>query len=126
MGASKAAPRSWFQFGSGKSGVVFSLGFPSGQRFRIEVYIDTSDLERNAAIFDALFHEREPIEQAIGEPLEWDPLENRRAKRISLYAPYVVSIDSQEEVLQELIEWAIPSTIKFVEVFRPHLRSHAP
>jgi len=40
-------------------------------RFRVEVYIDTGDRDRNLAIFEALQEQREEIEREIGVSLEF-------------------------------------------------------
>lgn len=117
--ASKTRAQNWFQFASGKHGVYFDWSFTGDSRFRVEVYIDTQDRDRNLAIFEALRPYREELEQAIACPLEWELLEQRRAKRIVAYAPFNVSILSSEDDLRRLKEWALTTTIRFVEVFRP-------
>jgi hypothetical protein len=121
--ASKTYPQGWFAFASGKSGVSFALVFALRQRFRAEVYIDTGDRDRNLAIFEALYEQRETIEAELGEALGWEHLEAARAKRISLYAPFTVSIRSPEQELNHLKVWAVPAMVKMVAAFRPRLRA---
>ena len=119
--ASKTQPDSWFSFAAGKSGVNFSLAFVSReQRFRAELYIDTGDRDRNLALFEALHEQREAIAREIGAALEWERLE-ARAKRISLYAPFPISIRSPGSELKRLKEWAVPSMVNMVTAFRPRL-----
>jgi hypothetical protein len=120
--ASRTQPESWFIFGSGRAGVAFGWSFVPQSRFRVEVYIDTPDRERNVAIFDALQQQREAIEREIGMPLDWQPLENRRAKRISAYAPFPATIEASPEELSRLREWAIATTLGVVGAFRPRLK----
>jgi hypothetical protein len=72
------------------------------------------------ALFEALHEQREAIEAEIGAALDWERLE-ARAKRISLYAPFPVSIRSPESELKRLKDWAVPSMVKMVTAFRPRL-----
>ena len=121
--ASRTQPESWFIFASGKSGVVFGWSFVSQSRFRVEVYIDTGQRERNLAIFEALQQQREEIEQGIGVPLEWEELEGRRATRIAVYTPFPATIESTEEELSQLKEWLLTTTAEMVRAFRTRLKA---
>jgi hypothetical protein len=122
-GASKSQRQSWLALASGKTGVSLNWVFGSAERFRTEVYIDTTDLDRNLAIFEALNRQRQAIEDELGYSLEWDRLEQRRAKRIAALAPFNVSISSPDGELERLIDWAAATMIKFAEVFRPRLKN---
>ena len=44
----------------------------------VELYIDTGDLNENKRIFDGLVAKREVIDQAFGEKLDWERLDERR------------------------------------------------
>ena len=57
--------------------------FGSKGKIRQELYIDRSTLEQCRAVFDALHARRQEFEAAYGRQLEWDPLEGRKACRIS-------------------------------------------
>ena len=59
--ASRTQPESWFNFASGRTGVAFGWSFVSQSRFRVEVYIDAGERERNLAIFESLQQQREEI-----------------------------------------------------------------
>ena len=59
------------------------------------------------------------FEHEFGEPLEWEPLEGRRAFRIAVYREG--SIDDAEENLVEIRAWAIDRLLKFKSVFDPRL-----
>lgn len=50
-----------------------------------ELYVDRGDQQQNKAIFDALIEKKLRIEEAYGEPLTWDRLDDKRACRIKAY-----------------------------------------
>ena len=78
--------RGWLPVGQGLSGVRLTLVFYA-QGLRTEFYFGSSDQRLNQSRFDAVLALREPIESAIGQPLEWEALEGRKACRIALYGP---------------------------------------
>ena len=78
--------RGWLPVGQGLSGVCITLVFYA-QGLRTEFYFGSSDQRLNQSRFDAVLALREPIESAIGQPLEWEALEGRKACRIALYGP---------------------------------------
>jgi hypothetical protein len=81
--ARAAQPMSWYAFRSGVSGCLLSSVFASGKRLRSEVYIDTGDREKNKSIFDFLLSNKDVIQTEIGEQLDWERLDERRACRIA-------------------------------------------
>jgi hypothetical protein len=123
--ASRTQPESWFNFASGRAGVAFGWVFVPQSRFRIEVYIDTGERERNIAIFEALRQQREDIERGIDVPLEWEALEGRQATRIAAYAPFPAAIEDPQQELFRLKEWTIATTLAIVSAFRPRLKTLA-
>ena len=66
-------------------------------RVRAEAYIDFGEADANKALFDRLRRNRDALEQAFGEPLSWEWLDERRASRIAVYCPG--SIDASPEEL---------------------------
>jgi CBS domain-containing protein len=96
-----------------------AFAFARDKRFRVELYIDTGDAERNKLIFDALDQQKEAIETALGEPLSWERLEGKRASRVALYRE--ATINDGDAALQNLQEWAVPAMIKFRAVISEHL-----
>jgi hypothetical protein len=67
-----------------------SVGYPNGINLnycvrqhdaQVELYIDSDkdSGDGNRAIFDHLFENKESIEQSFGGPLEWMPMESKRA-----------------------------------------------
>ena len=74
----------WLGAGSGKSGLGFN--YTIGQhRGSVELYIDRGKDadDENMSIFQALADHREEIEAAYGGELSWEPLEGKRACRIT-------------------------------------------
>src|ERR1043166_914199 len=90
------------------------LSFALRQRLRLEYYIDTGDKEENKRVFDALSVHRTLIEGELGQPLEWEPLQKKRASRIALYTEG--SITDEPEKLAGLIEWAVENAVRFYNV----------
>lgn len=123
--ANRTQPESWFSFASGRAGVAFGWVFGPQPRYRVELYIDKVARERNVAIFDALRQQCDEIEREIGESLEWQALENRRAKRIALYAPFSATAEGTKEEMAHLKEWTITTTLRFASAFRPRLKALA-
>jgi hypothetical protein len=73
----------WFTAGIGRAGFSLHLSLTE-ERARVECYIrmgkDSDD--RNEAAFRALLDQREQIEAAFGEPLDWQELPDRIGCRI--------------------------------------------
>lgn len=110
---------SWVGIGTGRTGFGFSLAFTSGQRFRLEVYIDSGDKLINKRAFDILQVSKESIEKQLETELEWDRLDHRRACRISWYYSQSVGIMDGDDELEKLMVWSVPSFFKFREVMLP-------
>lgn len=116
--ASTPGPQSWFSTGIGNSGFSIGANFTGDGRFRVELYIDTGNKEQNKAAFAQLRESEGSIHEAIGEPLEWQELPERRASRISLPRPGTIDDTKQHE---EYISWSAERMTKFREVFRPFI-----
>jgi hypothetical protein len=80
--AKAGQPQNWDSFSSGTRGFVYSAKSASDGRLRVELYIDLGDVEQNKAAFDKLLVEPAAIETALGQPLEWERLDTKRAARI--------------------------------------------
>ena len=106
------------------------LGLPSGHtslryrayfarldgkyRMRADVYIKTE------ALFDGLLRQKERIEEAVGESLVWERLDDSPSSRISLYFPGTMRI-SEEERWPEARAWLVDSLGKLRDAFTPEL-----
>jgi hypothetical protein len=86
-----------------------------------EIYIDfgKNSEEDNTRLFEALLADRETIEEVFGGPLEWEPLEGRKACRIRKVVNGGGWRDepSWPGVHDELID----TMIRLEGAFRPHL-----
>ena len=117
--ARAAQPQSWYFFPSGVQGVSYGTSFAQGGRARVELYIDQGDAESNKAIFDSLAAQKADIEEELGESLEWERLDDRRASRIALYREG--HIEQSEEELREIRGWMIERILRLKRVLGPKL-----
>ena len=80
--ARKAQPQSWYSFSSGTCWFTYGASFTANGRARVELYIDSTDRERNKLAFDKLEQQKTVLESEL-KPLEWERLENRRGEPYS-------------------------------------------
>ncbi len=118
--AKHAFPQNWFGFPVGRSGFTINAVFGDKKTFRVELYIDTSDRDRNKAAFDALYQDRQAIETEVGQIVTWDRLDDRRASRV--HCSISGSIGDAQEKLEELQEWALELVWKFHEAFHSRVQ----
>ena len=122
-----AAPskRHWMSFPSSRSNLLrYFAAFcrPDGRyRLRAEAYIDTGDVEATKNVFDDLHRRKERIEKAVGEALDWDRIDDRRASRISLYFPDEIRV-TEEERWPEARDWLIRAMGGMRDAFDPAIR----
>ncbi|MCA1955132.1 MAG: DUF4268 domain-containing protein [Anaerolinea sp.] len=72
----------WVSAGAGKSGVTWAYVVLMDHA-RVELYIDTLEVDKNKRYFDALLKHKNEIEASFGAPLEWQRLDQKRASRIA-------------------------------------------
>ncbi len=113
-------PQNWYSFSSGARGFTYGVSFASGGRVRAELYIDTGDAEDNEAAFKSLHDAREDIEKEIGESLEWEALEGKRASRVAAYRDG--AIEDPDEKLEQYRAWAVERMLLFQKVFGPRIQ----
>lgn len=120
--STKAQSVHWASFPSGRSGVGVNASFcrPDKYRLRAEIYIDVGDAESNLGLFNGLHAHKAKIEDEIGEELDWDPLEGKRACRISLYFPGGIQVRKQDR-WPEAREWLIEALGRMRQAFDPVL-----
>ena len=121
--ARKASGNNWFNTGSGSTRVEYWVEFAGSKgKIRVQVYIDR-DKEWNERLFDKLEERKETIESKLGESLSWERLDDRKACRIAVYRPGTIDDD---EVLEEIQEWAVEWMLAFRQVFGPELEELVP
>ena len=115
-----AQPANWRYFSAGHAQrVQYGATFASGEKARVELYIDNNDREWNKNLFDQLSARKTDIESELEEPLGWERLDDRRASRIAVYTDG--SIDDPDDKLAEIHDWMVERLLKFRDVFGPLL-----
>ena len=118
--ARKAQPINFYHFSSGHAQRVrYGASFATGAKARIELYVDNVDRDWNKTLFDQLLERQTDIESEVGEELEWERLDDRKASRIAVVRQG--SIDDDEDTLEEIHDWMVDRLLKFKEVFAPRL-----
>lgn len=82
----KAQPQQWLSTSSGISNMELNLVFTT-QGLRVEFYLGSSEEEENSRRFNLLRAERVGIEAKVGRELVWEPLEGKKASRVSISGP---------------------------------------
>ncbi len=108
----------------GVSTAQFILAFARGKKFRIELYIDGGNKASNEAAFDALRRHAAQIEDAASHAVAWERLEARRASRVAVYYPTLISIVDSDEQLRQLVQWVAEVAPPLYLVFQEHYSSH--
>ena len=114
--------RSWCDlasFNDGKQRLV--LSFAQRQRVRLEIYIDSGVEKENKLMFDQLFFNKVFIESELGQPLEWERLDHRRASRIAMYKKGAIT--DPPENLESIIDWAVESVIPLFNAFNKRIET---
>jgi hypothetical protein len=87
---------------------------------RVEIYIDRLDRDENKRIFDRLLEQKSVIEEAFGDHLNWERLDDRRASRISFRLPG--GYNDPETIWSDVQEKLVDTMVKLQEALDPHLR----
>jgi hypothetical protein len=112
---------SWFAFAAGRTGFSYSFSFTQDKRFRVELYLDMGDQELNKKAFDLLKEDQEAIAQEVGQPIEWERLDAKRACRVAIYKG-ASRITDPPEALAELRKWALQTAIQFRKALTPRIQ----
>lgn len=97
----------------GPKGLQFVFAFSRGARFRVELYIDTGNKDKNKLIFDQLYANRDRFPEISGSQLSWQRLTEKRSCRIAWYRQG--SITDDEESLRDVRAWAVNAMVKFYD-----------
>jgi hypothetical protein len=118
----KPGPRNYLTFSAGIGGVRFGWVFHQGPEFSVELYISTSDKERNEEIYEALKRDRTEIERNLGVELAWGRLPEKQASRIKRPEAIDTTItDLTTDQRNHLINWGVDAMDDFQEEFEPRL-----
>lgn len=106
----------WYSFGVGTSRAqTAALLITRDNNIAVELRMNTADAKE---IFRELYQQKEAIENAIGEPLDWREMPNHKASRIVLFK----SADGyNEETWPAQFAWLREKLEAFDKVFRPLL-----
>ena len=86
------------------------------------MYIDAGDAETNMALFDALHANKALIESSYGGPLEWEPIEGKRACRIADYGEGSVENTDQHDAY---IDWLFDRGVRLRQAIAAYLTAAA-
>ena len=116
---------SWMPLPTGKSNPFYSISFTGQKQLRLEVYVDGPDKTAQMHLWEQLVACRDEIDAAL-PGLEWDAIPDKRASRISLYAPYDdVSVDRKDQ-WDTYRHWIIATLGPFRDAFQPHIDGLTP
>jgi len=118
---SKISPskENWISVGAGKSGLSFAYVIRMTDA-QIELYIDQGDAKINKQLFDTIYAHKERIEQAFGDSLEWQRLDEKRGSRVRYVIDGSGLLDRGK--WPELQKQMIDTMIEFQKAFRPEIR----
>lgn len=117
----KAQPQSWLNFSAGKRGLYIGWAFRMGNRFSVELYIDTGDEIENKRIFNELKKYKDKIDSEI-KGVEWEELEDKRACRIVIYRKTSGPIKSlKDKEKDDLINWGAEQMKTFSDTFSKYI-----
>ena len=102
-------------FYSGMSGHSVGVWFSGQGEFWVETWIDLGTKEQNKLAFDQIYMQRETIEGELGGSLTWERKDDRKGCRVAWRRPG--SIDSPEDHLEELKQWAVDLLPRFRDAF---------
>lgn len=117
-------PRNYLTFSAGTAGVSLGWVFHKGPEFAVELYISTPSAERNEAIFQRFYDQRETIESTLDAELVWERLSEKQACRIK----FPREIDGRITELttdqrRDLVAWGVEAMDRFQDEFEPRVTS---
>lgn len=108
----------WIQFRIGRAGfAILSTISTSKRRIGVELYLFDDPLKVSIR---ELKLDRASIEAAVGEPLEWQELPNKKASRIALYMNDVDP--SVASGYSDLHAWMLDKMQRFRQAFAPRVK----
>jgi hypothetical protein len=110
----------WISLKSGISAITFGVNFGAGG-LKSELYFGDADPEVNKARYELLDQDRVAIEQEFGRSLIWQPLEGKKACRISEVYPEGDVFNDDD--WDKYFEWVFDSQARMRKVFGPRLEA---
>ncbi len=110
----------WLNAGGGISGISYSLGI-NQKCARIDLTISSSSKETNKRYFYMLYKDKDAIEEAFGNSLEWKELPEYKLSVITFELSDVNLYDENDWLaVNEFIVYNLP---KFEEAFKPFIKN---
>lgn len=111
----------WVTAGAGKSGMGWSYSILM-HKGAVELFIDRGPDKKDEtdAIYEIINEDREKIEKAFGEPLEWDKKEGRRVCQI--ISPCTIGGLRDTDLWADIQNDMIDRMKRFEEAMRPSLK----
>jgi hypothetical protein len=101
---------------SGAEAATIFASFTRRKQLRIELYLDGGSRDANKQRFDQLLVHKSEIEKAVGEPLNWERMDHRKACRVAVYTKAQILTDANSETL---LEWAFKRALYLYRAFEP-------
>lgn len=113
--------QSWIVLASfQKDSALIIAAFTQRKELRVELYIDSGDKAENKNRFDQLLGKKATFEAVVGEPLQWERLENKRACRVAVYTKAQILKDADSSTL---LDWAVKKAVDLHRAFAPEFSS---
>ncbi|MCG6403691.1 DUF4268 domain-containing protein [Vibrio fluvialis] len=107
----------WLCAGSGVTGCPFSLIF-NQKELRVELWLSRSNGEENKWLFDQLFEQKDQIDFAFGEPLEWLRLDDKKQSRIQ----FSCKVEGfNKDIWHDHITWHLEHMVKLEKALKASL-----
>jgi hypothetical protein len=113
----------WIAAGAGvRAGISFNYVIWMDEKAAVELYIDTDSKEDNKRIFNVLHNEQEKIEEAFGNALIWERLDDKKASRIRYSIQEGGLADGEEEwpIIQDAM---ISAMDRLSKALKPHFQN---
>lgn len=104
----------WLSAGSGLRSCPYTMIF-AAKEIRVELWLSKSDVSFNKKAFDILYEQKDVIESAFGESLEWLRLDNKKQSRIQLSH----SVDGfNRDSWPIMIDWLVKNMINLEKALK--------
>lgn len=106
---------------TGPEAANINAAFTRRKELRIELYLDSGDKGVNKQRFDELLAHKDKIEAVVGQPLQWERLDEKRACRVAAYTKAQILTDSNNSTL---LDWAAKKAFDLYRAFEPEFSTH--